>query len=377
MQKLLDRVQLTIKHLEVLHNTFINRKNFSKSEDIDFQIYEENLLELEKACDDIHLYDELYSEKNRQMILADLYEYIFLGRGFYVMKSETEKEKFVKSILFFVNLLMCYESITVSDNLRTVVLNSLKNEIPQISKESNFKALLKFKGKVGLPEKLSTAPKELNKYFDKILPKTAGGLWHELLVYIFLLRSNKGYILPLLLTQKLFAKEDHLVPPDFLIISHDKRIYGIEVGTKKEIQSGSFSIKTAIPTATIDTINSRNSDRCPSCLKWIQFCPYVIEKYSNFKLDLPKTEVRCLDECTKFKKRQILNGECKYSKYSRGKASTLPHANHDFANGLHYHYACVLKNVSVDLKRIIISASDTIAIKSHYPNYAGLEELNK
>jgi hypothetical protein len=376
MQNLLRGIELAAKHLTALHDTFSQKNNFSKSEQHDYKIYEENLTHLEKTFAELNLYDQLYGEKERQMILADLFEYILLGRGYYVMKSKQDKEKFVKGMMHFVNLLMCFESITVSTTLRRKFLLALKKELPEIKKESLFKDLFKFNGMIGLPEGKTDAPKELTKYFDKLLPKTAGGLWHELLVYIFLLRSNKGYIVPLLLTQKLFAKEGHLVPPDFLLLGHDKRIYGVEVGTKKEIQSGSFSLKTAIPTATIDTINSRNSDRCPSCNKWIQFCPYVIERYSKFDTEIKSIEVRCLDECTVMPKLDIVKGKCAYTKYARNETKTLLHSKHEFANGLHYHYQCVLSGVSKDMKKNIISAKDTIAIKTHYPYYSGLEELD-
>ncbi len=377
MQKLLERLNQSAKHLNVLHRTFTTKKNFVEVDQKDFQIYKENSSELEKTLTEIKLYDEIYSEDDRQMILADLFEYVLLGRGIYAMTSVDSKQKFVKSILLFVNLLMCFESITVSTRLRRIVLMELKKEIPHISKEEKFKELFRFRGRIGLAQSDTEAPRELNKYFDKMLPKTAGGLWHELLVYIFLLRSNKGYILPLLLTQKLYSKNNHLIPPDFLLLTEDKRIYGVQVGTRKEIQSGSFSLRTAIPTANIDTINSRNSDRCPSCKRWINFCPHVIENYSKFDLEIKNVEVRCLEECKKFDKIQIIEGVCKYTKYSRSVAKTLEYTHHDFADGLHYHYQCVLKNVSTEMKNKIILSKDSVAIKTHYPFYAGLEELNK
>ncbi|MGA2622967.1 MAG: hypothetical protein ABSF91_03860 [Bacteroidota bacterium] len=377
MDSLLHGIDQTLRHLDVLQKTFSERRNFAKQDETDYEIYHENLTNIEKTFAETNFHDQLYAEHDRQMILADLYEYFFLGRGFYIMKSRKDKEKFVKCILLFVNLLMCFESITVSLKLRRKVLLGLKEELPDIVKEKQFKDLFRFRGKVGLTQEKTDAPKELNEYFDTILPKTAGGLWHELLVYIFLLRRNEGYLLPLLLTQKIFAREDHLVPPDFLLITRDKRIYGLEVGTKKEIQSGSFSLRTAIPTATIDTANSRNSDRCPACNRWIQFCPYVIERYSNFDTQLDDIKVNCLKECTVVQPKDILRGRCKYTKYARNKAKTLAHTQHEFANGLHYHYKCVLNNVSKAMKRKIISAKDKVAIKTHYPYYSGLEELDK
>jgi len=211
-----------------------------------------------------------------------------------------------------------------------------------------------------------------------MLPKTAGGLWHELLVFVFLLRNDAGYIIPLLLAQRLIGLERNIIPPDFLIITHDKRLYGIEVGTKKEIQSGSFSLQTSIPTATINTINSRASDRCPICHRWLQFCDFVIDKYSDFDTEISKPEVRCLEECTLYSKQDIAEGVCPYTKYSRNLARTRPYAQHPYVNKrktLHYHYRCVLDNVPQNTRNVIIQANDSIALKTHYPYYPGLEEL--
>ncbi len=73
--------------------------------------------------------------------------------------------------------------------------------MPSVGSEELFEELVNFEGKVGLTDSESDASKQLNKYFDSILPKTAGGLWHELLVYIFMIRSNYGYVIPLLLTK--------------------------------------------------------------------------------------------------------------------------------------------------------------------------------
>ncbi len=378
MKQLFDKVKLSIKHLEVLHKVFENKKNYNLPEEKDdFEIYFENTNSLLKTFNELKLFDSIYNQKDRQMILADLFEYILLGRGFYSIgtkrNNNLNKGKFIKGILHFVNLLMCYESITINVERRNLFIDKLSKIIPIIKKEKFYKELRTFKDNIGLPE--SDASKELKNYFDKLLPKTAGGLWHELLVYIFLLRNNYGFILPLLLHQKLYSKTDHIVPPDFLLLTRDKRIYGIEVGIKKEIQSGAFSIKTAIPTATIDTINSRNSDRCPICRKWINFCPFVIDNYSNLDYIIERIEVKCLDNCTIFSKEEIANGICKFSKYSRGQTKTLKYTHHKLSYDKHYHYKSFLNHVTVKMKNTIIQANDNTAIKTHYPYYSGLEEL--
>jgi hypothetical protein len=269
---------------------------------------------------------------------------------------------------------MSYESITVNSNLRGRYIEELIKSVPSVGNEVLMQELMGYNGPIGIPN--SGAPKPLEKYFDKLLPKTAGGLWHEMLVFIFLLRKDYGYVVPLLLSQRLYSLKAHLVPPDFLILTHDKRLYGIEVGMKKEIQSGSFSLRTAIPTATLDTINSRNSDRCPKCKKWILFCPYVISKYSDMNAKLEETEVNCLSKCTVYTREQILNGECKYTKYSRKYAKTLVHTHHDFADGLHYHYHCVLSSVDDSMHALLKAGEDVHSLKTHFPYYSGLEGLH-
>lgn len=374
MKRLLKKLNDSVKHLESLHDVFSKSDNYELADqEFTYKIYKENDNELKKLLEELDMYSELYSERCRQMILSDLYEYILLGRGYYALKKQKDKQSFIATILRVVNLLMCYEAITVSNKLRRKVIEELGKKIPAIKQEEKYDDLINFIGNIGLPG--TYADKVLGRYFDKILPKTAGGLWHELLVYIFLLRNNVGFIIPLLLTQRFIGYERNIVPPDFLILTHQKNIYGIEVGIKKEIQSGSFALQTNIPTATLDTINSRNSDRCPACLKWIQFCPHVINNYADFEKKIESIQVKCLDECSIYNKEEILAGKCKYAKYSRNRATTKVFTHHDFADGYHYHYCCVLEGVSEIMKNKIIEAEDSTAIKTHYPYYAGLEEL--
>lgn len=377
MDKIYKNLKAAIEHLEAIDYSFNYHGNFKRIDKKVYEIYKQNLKLLDKTLTELIFYNELYHEKGRQMILADMIEYIFLGRGYYSIKNKDDKSKFIKAILRFVNILMSYEEITVNAKLRKAYLLTLANKIPRIKDEKNYYELLNFEKNVGLKKGESDASEEIDDYFDTLLPKTAGGLWHELLVYIFLLRSNIGYIIPLLLTQRILSLENNIVPPDFLIITEDKHIYGIEVGTKKEIQSGAFSLQTAIPTATIDTINSRSSDRCPICKKWILFCDYIIERFSDLNYKIEKNEIRCLQECQLYNSDEISKGKCPYAKYSRQKAKTLIYTQHQYANGLHYHYNCVLQNLPIKEKNILIDSKDSIAIKTHFPYYSGLEALLK
>lgn len=367
MDRIFEKLKYAVRHLEILHGVFENSENFSENESFDRDVYLENSEKLARVVGELSLDKQLYDQKGRQMILADLIEYIFLGRGYYSMQTKSDRQNFIRLILYLVNLLMSYETITASGNLRQRFLNQLNAQIPEVGSEERFNELLAHTGTVGLPASESDAPRHLNKYFDSILPKTAGGLWHELLVFIFMLRNNLGYIVPLLLTQRLMSLERYIIPPDFLIITHDKRIYGVEVGLKKQIQSGAFSLQTSIPTATIDTINSRVSDRCPICHRWIHFCDFVINRYSDLDCEIPinKSEVRCLEgECTLYSCEEIAAGACLYTKYSRNPAQTREYACHEFANSYHYHYQCVLKNVTEETKRTIIEAKDSVALKT-------------
>lgn len=381
MKEIIENLGKSVAHVKALNDFFSDADNYNfPNEQKDFDIYQQNLEGAIASFAAINLEAELYNPKSRQMILADLIEYALLGRGFYSIgtkrQSISKKENFVKGILHLVNLLMNYESLTVNTDRRNRFLDFLSFNIEGLDEEDSYDELRNYTGNVGLKD--SKEGKEIANYFDRILPKTAGGLWHELLVYIFILRHDLGFILPLLLHQKIYSKLDHLVPPDFLLLTKDKRIFGIEVGRKKEIQSGTFSLKTAIPTASLDTENSRSSDRCPICLKWINFCPHVIKKFSDFNEEiLRKCEVKCLKECSVFTEEQIVNGQCNYSKYARDKAKKLVHTHHDYSNKFHYHYTCVLEKVDKNKKQEIIKGKDVTAIKTHMPYYSGLEELEK
>lgn len=377
MYETYSKLRTALNHLIALHEVFMRDENFGPGEKRDRALYAENESKLREALRNLGFDHLFYGERGRQMILADFLEYIFFGRGYLAVRSSSveDRSNFMKAILYFVNLLMSYEVTTVSNTVRRAFLRKLSRDIPQVGEEQLYNQLIEFSGTVGLKRGESEAPEELNRYFDTLLPKTAGGLWHELLVYVFLLRNDCGYIIPLVICQRLLGFQDHLVPPDFLIIGYDKRIYGVEVGTKKEIQSGSFSLRTAIPTATVDTENSRTSDRCPICKRWIQFCPFVIDKYSKLDEAIPSHEVRCLEQCTIYKPEDIASGLCQYTKYRRNRAETLKHTHHDFTDGLHYHLTCVLDKVPAKTKQLIIDAQDKIALKTHFPYYGGLEEL--
>jgi len=171
MDDLFNNMDKAVRHLRVLHNVFQKKDNFANEEIIDYEIYKSNFESLKRVMNKLELSNQLYGQKGRQMILADLLEYVLIGRGYYSLKlkSKEDREKFVRLVLHFVNLLMSYEMLTVSPTLRGKVLEKWERYIPEISCEEEFAELKSFGGKVGLKAGESEATKSLDRYFDSLL----------------------------------------------------------------------------------------------------------------------------------------------------------------------------------------------------------------
>lgn len=385
MQSLFDKLTLLSKHLILLDKTFKKPHNYSNR--IDYAIYKENLKRFEELAKDEKLkfdilksnesdkgtrasfsfIDEIYSASDRQMKLADIIEFLLFSRGVYYLFQSNQFKKdrvsmFLELNLRFVNILMIYETLTVDKKLRNAFLSNIK---PVIKNEAGYSDLVKWERSVGLSKKDKRYTKHApNLYFDTLLPKTAGGLWHEILVYCFILKYNIGYIFPLLLTQKPISLQHKLSPPD-LIILHNKtyRYYGIEIGNLKERQSGGFMAPSGVPVIPIDTLNARISDRCPTCGKWIGICKKVISDFSKTDtFDIkPIDEIRCLTECSFFTLREKLDGKCNYMKFKYKNKGW----NFVFADGKHHHYHCCLSKKSMIKNKITETKS-----------FADLQKLN-
>ncbi len=344
MKKVYKNLINSVKHLKILNEVFSIQDNYSDKKD--YQIYVENLEKFSKIDEEINFSEELYSQYGRQMKLADVIEYTFFSRGIFSLINnrnqliEKNIPKFLELLLRFTNLLMLYEVATTDQKIRKAFLLKIKKEIKEIGSEKDFNKLLKWNKWVGLTEK-ETSKEAPSDYFDSILPKTAGGLWHEMLVYAFILRFDIGYIFPLLLHQKIISLNKKLSPPDLIILRKDtKKYYGIEIGNLKERQSGGFMLPSGIPVIPLDTLNSRISDRCPACKKWIGICPKVISDFSNPNYKIERIEVRCLYDCDRYTLAEKIEGKCPYIKYF---------------NKLHYHYSCVLSKEKKKIIKDIIS----------------------
>jgi len=371
MQVLADKLILLGKYLRKLDETFKRRLNYTDTKD--YNIYSENIRRFEELINSkeykyenlkinavserrkeyTSFADEIYHQAGRQMKLADIIEYIFFSRGIYFLfQGDRFKEDrikiFLEIILRFVNLLMTYETLTIDSQLRTSLLNNL-NLI--IREDYGFEELEAWHENVGLP-KNQEPENSPNEYFDSILPKTAGGLWHEMLVFAFILKYDLGYIFPLFINQKPISLNQKLSPPD-LILLHKKtyRYYGIEIGNLKERQSGGFMAPSGIPVIPIDTLNARISDRCPICKKWIGICPKVIKDFSNIERLSVINEVRCFLDCEIFSLEEKVTGQCPYMKFSK-KSTQLYGIRAFFLNGHHYHYRCCIEQNPDLIQRI-------------------------
>jgi len=309
----------------------------------------------------------------RQMILGDVIEYIFTGRAYYyAAKSDENFKHFLKLILYSVNQLLIYDSITVNPEIRRLYIEKLEEAIDE-------DILYEKEGDSELADELKESETVLNddewKQFDflidSILPKTLG-CPKELIVFAELLRTKKGIIIPLLLIQRLFGDRNPIAPPDFLLAKGNKEIYGIEVGYAKEGQSREFSIRTSIPTFAVDLENNMHN-RCPKCGEIILYCDPVINAYSNGtledELDEESGKFLC-DECPNFD-----DGNCSFSNYYGKWKGTEFNERVSEQKMRHYHAKCV-KDDTYDFRRRDKNIDDHSAeFFAQLPQIQGLENL--
>lgn len=309
----------------------------------------------------------------RQMILGDVIEYIFTGRAYYyAAKSEENFKNFLKLIMYSVNQLLIYDSITVNPQIRKLYIEKLEEAIDEdLLYEKEGDSVLADKLKESETVLNDNEWKEFDFLVDSLLPKTLG-CPKELIVFAELLRTKKGIIIPLLLIQRLFGNKNPIAPPDFLLAKGNKEIYGIEVGYAKEGQSREFSIRTSIPTFAVDLENNMHN-RCPKCGEIILYCDPVIEAYSNGtlaeELDEDTGKFLC-SECPNFNE-----GNCKFSNYY-GKWKGDEYSGKVSEQKMrHYHASCV-KDDTYDFRRRDTNISDREEeFFAQIPQIQGLENL--
>lgn len=233
MDKLLDSLMIAGHHLTILDNVF--QHNYPP------------YAEITQKLSEISLYDELRKEiyaggkkggkygYGRQMILGDLLQYIFTGRGYYfAVRGYAQREAYISIIMYVCNQLLLMEDTSVDVNLRNKMLDALQAGIgsaffEDMEQKTLFEAIRDYKGKIIPPDD----GKEQDDTLDSMLPKRVGAV-PELLVYSYLIRKNYGYVVPLLHSQRLLGNKGYIVPPDYLLLRSKGEIFGIEVGMGKK-----------------------------------------------------------------------------------------------------------------------------------------------
>lgn len=356
MRLLLNRLEIAVKHLKILDEVLTQ-----KSEE--YQAMSQKIESLGEQYENFA--KELYvggkkrgrreSSYGRQMILGDLIEYIITGRGYYfALRSEENMIAFTKIIYYVVNQLLIQENISVEPTIRRVLMEKLKNCIPtqylfeDEKQKERFEALMAYKEVV-----VGGKGREYELTLDSLLPKRIGTP-RELLVYAFLIRRRFGFVVPLLLIQRLLGGTREIAPPDFLLIRDKGEVFGVEVGAGKEAQSRGFSVLSSIPVFLAEPSDFQPY-RCERCRKWITYCDEVIEKFAN-GLDVSRPTYMQCSSCSRF-----LDGKCPDIVY-HGQAK-------NYAGQMvtrRFHYRCVKKELSELVSEKLISPA---------PYIDGLEDM--
>jgi hypothetical protein len=356
MDKLLEKLQTSVKHLKTIDDFFLkNDKTYKLIRDA-----MTSLPDFDSFADSLY-----YGQDGRQMILGDLIEYIITGRLFY--RGFENQETFSKIIFYLVNQLMLQENVILNQKLRKKILDNLeKSNLTGFFDGKDIKWRSKYQHcKIAPNKEVDGARKPLYRVIDSVLPKSLGTAT-ELLVFVYLINGGFGYVIPLLTVQRLsgMSGEKELIPPDFLLIRKGK-IFGFEVGAGprgygKIEQSNRFMEETSIPVVTFNVNPPGNnaSYRCPERSRWILYCDRIINEYSTNKIsEVNKTGIDC-QSCPNFRSCQNI------MYYGR----TEP-------NGKvrHYHYRCV------ETKPYVVKAiqKNRVRLSPLYLTVQGLESFEK
>jgi hypothetical protein len=327
MKKILERLEVSAKHLKFIHDFFLS--------------HDPEYASIEKKIDSIPNVDELrksvyYGQDGRQMILSDLLQHVLAIRGYYFFFQD--RQAYLKILFHAVNQLMLQENAIRNQPERKALLDYLKDvcaQLPGFFEGDDSEWRDKYEQcKTASEEEVTGARKRLYRVIDSVLPKSMGNAT-ELLVFAYLLNSEIGYVIPLLeiqQSQKLTSDQIEVTPPNYLIIK-DRRVFGIEVGAGpggigKVKQCNIFMGKTGIPVITLNVNPPGNnaSYRCPICNKWLLYCDRVIEEYSKRRIsDVNSQGIEC-QSCQNFAERDKIMF---FGSIESGKGT------------LHYHFNCV------------------------------------
>lgn len=383
MKTLLKRLKISVSHLQNLDSILCeNSAEYKRIENIlNSKTFREAMNNMKQ---------QIYaggksSVFSRQMILGDLIEYIFSGRVYYyASKNEENLSNFLKLILYSVNQLLLFDLISTSPKIRLKFIKKLEKSISKTilyEKEGDKLLANALKGKHKNVKLWDKNYSLYDDFLDSMLPKTLGAP-KELIVFAELIRLKIGFIIPLLLIQRILGHKNSIAPPDFLLIKGNKDIYGIELGYEKELQSREFVIKTSIPTFAVDLIDNQ-FNRCPICGENILYCDPVIELYSTNKLDekiIKQNQesgrgrkrilkYNCKD-CTLFK-----NGKCNFSNY-HGKFNGKNFNGEKIKDkNLHFHTHCIVKQLDSLRSRNKFIELNKDKFFAQIPRISGIDNL--
>ncbi len=374
MKTVLEKLGTSVDHLKCLDEIF--RENNA------LYLRIENTITATLGDDFGDIARELYaggkarSGLHRQMILGDIIEYIFSGRAYYyAAKSEENFRRFATLVLYSVNQLLLFDTITVDPQIRRAYIEKLEEVIPPeqlYEKDGDRELAQELKRSDVVISQDACEP--YDAFVDSLLPKTLGAP-KELVVFLELIRLNKGLVIPLLLIQRLFGDGKAIAPPDFLLLKRNREIFGLELGYSKEGQSREFSVRTSIPTFGVDLANHMHN-RCPKCGENILYCDTVIQKYADGSLWTslsPDGKFRCDATCQNFNGRfcTFANyygkyaGDCFYGAQKPG----------DDRKDMHYHAQCVIDS-SYEFRGRPRNISDHLAeFFSQIPVVEGIDSI--
>jgi len=351
--------QFLINYLEFFKNNSINHQYYNRIKNW----LQNNNLDLK------HSSEYISSLHNIGVIqTADLLTYLFCGRLIYsfekiykqsVKGSSDLGNEVVDELFQLINFLLLTNIFPPNDNidhqdigngkytdvhldLRANLIDNILPKLIDILDEVSFMEFLQFHFKLSELKKISQIKcNSWNQFFSHtsynssvlknhiiqnyssyrnrfdyycktdappFLPKNVG-LATEIFVYLFLMANDYGYVVPLLLHQRLFSnflevfspnknvsvvKENYvMVPTDFLLLKRG-RVVALELGRgKPELISGFASI-SGIPTIFVDSylnLGPKLGYKCNYCFNSLAICQKYID---NFKQGII-TDIDCSD----------------------------------------------------------------------------------
>jgi len=289
MNEPLKRLQACVSHL-------LEVDAFFNTEDALYKDYRRRLVELKEIYDS---FSKAMYEGNfgRQMQLADLLTYMIISRGSIWAVDSGDLSNYMRIVFFTINQLLLQEHITAFPDQRKKFMNHLEERKLHFFIEDEKYRQYYEEAKKSQNHLTYREHKRVYWAADHLLPKSVGTAI-ELAVFLYLIRNKVGYVIPLLLQQRLLALKDHLIAPDFLVAKRG-RIFGIEVEqaarTGKTRQSNAFMAETGIPVLTASILDTFPL-RCYECRRWILYCDNIIDKFCDLAHKIESDQITC-DSC--------------------------------------------------------------------------------